>query len=110
MIQYKKYINYLFFSLLLFTIVSFSSIKLKENNQNDSYKLVWSDEFEYKGLPDSTKWNYEVGGHGWGNNEKQFYTEKSLENSFVRDGKLHIVALKKDFENSNYTSARLTTS
>lgn len=73
------------------------------------YNLVWSDEFEYSGLPDSTKWNYEVGGSGWGNNEKQFYLEKSLENSFVKDGKLHIVALKNDFENKLYTSARLAT-
>ncbi|NCQ58843.1 MAG: family 16 glycosylhydrolase [Flavobacteriales bacterium] len=73
------------------------------------YKLVWSDEFEYVGLPDSTKWNYDIGGHGWGNNEKQFYREKSIENSYVKDGKLHIVALKKDYENSKYTSSRLTT-
>lgn len=73
------------------------------------YNLVWSDEFEYSGLPDDTKWNYEVGGNGWGNNEKQFYLEKSLENSFVKEGKLHIVALKKDFENNKYTSARLAT-
>lgn len=73
------------------------------------YELVWSDEFEYSGLPDSTKWNYDIGGHGWGNNEKQFYLEKSIENSFVKGGKLHIVALKKDFENNNYTSARLAT-
>lgn len=73
------------------------------------YKLVWSDEFDYSGLPDSTKWNYDIGGHGWGNNEKQFYLEKSIENSFVKAGKLHIVALKKPYKNSEYTSARLTT-
>lgn len=73
------------------------------------YKLVWADEFEYSGLPDSTKWNYDIGGHGWGNNEKQFYLEKSLENSYVKEGKLHIAALKKAYENSQYTSARLTT-
>ncbi|MDP2089434.1 MAG: family 16 glycosylhydrolase [Flavobacteriaceae bacterium] len=73
------------------------------------WKLVWSDEFDYTGLPDSTKWTYEVGGHGWGNNEQQFYLEKSLENSYVKEGKLHIAALKKDFENLHYTSARLTT-
>ncbi|MFA6945337.1 MAG: glycoside hydrolase family 16 protein, partial [Pedobacter sp.] len=60
-------------------------------------------------LPDSTKWTYEEGGHGWGNNEKQFYLGKSIENSYVKDGILHIVALKRDFENSNYTSAKLTT-
>ena len=23
------------------------------------WKLVWSDEFDYQGLPDKTKWNYE---------------------------------------------------
>ncbi|MBI9042089.1 family 16 glycosylhydrolase [Lutibacter sp.] len=73
------------------------------------YNLVWSDEFEYSGLPDSLKWNYRSGGQGFGNNEKQFYLEKSLENSFVKNGKLHIVALKKDIENKHYTSARLTT-
>lgn len=73
------------------------------------YKLVWSDEFEYSGLPDSTKWNYDIGGHGWGNNEKQFYLEKSIENSFVKEGKLHIASLKKDYEDLHYTSTRLTT-
>jgi beta-glucanase (GH16 family) len=73
------------------------------------WNLVWSDEFNYTGLPDRKKWNYEVGGDGWGNNEKQFYVEKSLKNSFVENGKLHIVALHQDFKNSMYTSARLTT-
>ena len=40
------------------------------------YNLVWSDEFEYSGLPDDTKWNYEVGGNGWGNNEKTILFRK----------------------------------
>lgn len=79
------------------------------SKKNEEYQLVWSDEFEYNGLPDSTKWNYEVGGNGWGNNEKQFYSSKLLENANVNNGKLHIVALEKEFENSKYTSARLTT-
>jgi beta-glucanase (GH16 family) len=72
-------------------------------------KLIWSDEFNVNGLPDSARWSYDVGGHGWGNGEKQFYLAKSPENSFVRDGKLHLVALKKDYENLHYTSAKLTT-
>ncbi len=74
-----------------------------------TWSLVWGDEFDYNGLPDSSKWNYDVGGHGWGNNEKQFYLENSLENGYVNDGLLHIAALKKDFEKSAFTSARLTT-
>jgi len=40
----------------------------------NKWKLVWSDEFEYTGLPDPKKWTAETGGHGWGNNELEFYT------------------------------------
>lgn len=72
-------------------------------------KLVWSDEFNYKGLPDSTKWNYEVGGNGYGNNEAQFYTENRLENARVEDGNLIIEARKENWEKNKYTSARLLT-
>jgi beta-glucanase (GH16 family) len=73
------------------------------------WSLIWNDEFNKKGLPDSSKWKMDVGGHGWGNNEKQFYVEKSVENAYVKVGILHIVALKKDYEKSNYTSAKLIT-
>ena len=105
----KKYVSFFIFGLIIIAITSFSINYQEINHQKKSYKLVWSDEFNYTGLPDATKWNYDVGGHGWGNNEKQFYLEKSIENSYVKDGKLHIVALKKEYENSPYTSARLTT-
>ena len=40
--------------------------------QDPAWQLVWSDEFDTPGLPDSGKWSYEVGGHGWGNRELQF--------------------------------------
>lgn len=70
-------------------------------------KLVWSDEFDYTGLPDSSKWGYDLGGHGWGNNEKQFYTDKKLQNASVKDGLLSITAIKEAFEGAAYTSARL---
>jgi beta-glucanase (GH16 family) len=70
-------------------------------------ELVWADEFDYSGLPDSTKWSYEVGGSGWGNNELQYYTEKQLKNASVADGKLTIAALFESFGGKSYTSARL---
>ena len=73
------------------------------------WKLVWSDEFNYEGLPDSTKWNYDVGGHGWGNNELQYYTYKTIANARAANGKLVIEAIKEKKENNNYTSARLIT-
>ncbi|WP_445263765.1 glycoside hydrolase family 16 protein [Rhodohalobacter sp. 8-1] len=72
-----------------------------------SRELVWSDEFDYKGLPDSTKWGYDVGYIA--NNEKQYYTESRLENARVEDGRLVITAIKEDWEGFDYTSARLVT-
>jgi beta-glucanase (GH16 family) len=77
--------------------------------QKSKWKLVWSDEFNYKGLPDSTKWNYETGGNGWGNNELEYYTAKREENARVEKGMLIIEARKEAYEGMHYTSARLVT-
>lgn len=76
---------------------------------DDPYQLVWSDEFDYTGLPDSTKWSYDKGAGGWGNDEAEYYTSSRLKNSEVRDGFLFINAIKEDFEGKKYTSARLVT-
>ena len=78
---------------------------------DSKYKLVWSDEFDYSGLPDARKWSFDVEGNasGWGNNEAQFYTKERIQNAEVKDGFLRITALKEDFEGKKYTSARLRT-
>lgn len=67
----------------------------------------WQDEFEYTGLPDSEKWGYDVGGHGWGNNELQYYTNARKENARVENGKLIITAIKENMEGKEYSSARI---
>lgn len=72
-------------------------------------KLVWSDEFDTPGLPDTTKWGYDVGGNGFGNNELQFYTRRRAENARIEAGKLIIEARKENYQGSAYTSARLLT-
>lgn len=72
-------------------------------------KLVWHDEFNYEGLPDKTKWNYDTGGHGWGNGEAEFYTANRLENARVEKGCLVIEARKETMGKNAYTSARLVT-
>lgn len=77
--------------------------------QNSGYKLIWKDEFDKDGLPDSTRWNYDVGGGGWGNNELQFYTSRRSENARVEKGMLILEARKEKWENRDYTSARLVT-
>ncbi|ERJ11606.1 glycoside hydrolase family 16 protein [Haloplasma contractile] len=73
-----------------------------------SYSLVWEDQFDYEGKPDPNKWHLETGGHGFGNAEKQYYTD-CIENAYVKEGKLTIVAKKEDYKNNNYTSAKLST-
>lgn len=72
-------------------------------------QLVWSDEFNYNGLPDSSKWSYDVGGDGWGNNELQYYTSADTANVLVKNGKLYLTALKQQQGKNSWTSARLVT-
>ena len=68
--------------------------------------LVWSDEFNGSSdTPESSKWTYDLGGGGWGNNEDQTYTNTRT-NSFVSNGTLKIKAVKSGAE---WTSARLKT-
>lgn len=71
--------------------------------------LVWADEFDLPGLPDPARWSDDVGGHGWGNQELQFYTRGRLENARVENGHLVIEARSERWEGRAYTSARLVT-
>ena len=71
------------------------------------YHLVWSDEFE-GGSIDGSKWVYDIGGGGWGNNEYEYYTNRG-QNSYVQNSILHIKAIKESFEGKEYTSARMKT-
>lgn len=70
--------------------------------------LVWSDEFDVDGAPNSSKWSYDLGAGGWGNNESEYYTSRP-ENVIVQNGSLKIKAIKESYGGSNYTSARILT-
>ncbi|MFT3902484.1 MAG: family 16 glycosylhydrolase [Niabella sp.] len=72
------------------------------------YTLVWSDEFDGSAI-NTSNWNFEQGGNGWGNNELEYYTNSS-KNAFVSNGNLIIEARKETVGSNNYTSARLNTS
>ena len=39
---------------------------------------AWQDEFDRDGAPDPAKWGYDTGGHGWGNNELQYYRSQNV--------------------------------
>jgi beta-glucanase (GH16 family) len=76
-------------------------------------KLVWSDEFEIEGAVNPENWHHQTifpNGFSWYNDEIQHYTDR-IENSFVKDGNLNILAKKEDYTDQNvlknYTSARL---
>jgi beta-glucanase (GH16 family) len=72
-----------------------------------TWRLVWADEFDRDGLPDSAKWVQEVGAHGWGNRELQLYTRGRRENARVEGGRLIIEARRDGHEGHEYSSARL---
>jgi beta-glucanase (GH16 family) len=64
------------------------------------WQLVWSDEFDYTGLPDSTKWNYEVGFVR--NAEMQYYTRANIKNARVENGVLVIEGRRERLANPKY--------
>jgi beta-glucanase (GH16 family) len=95
--------NFLFSIALLFIGTSLYSQEV----------LVWSDEFNIDGAIDSSKWFHQTqlpSGGNWYNNEEQHYTDR-LENSYVSNGILNIVAKKEEYTEQGvtkqYTSARL---
>ncbi len=99
-------ILFVFLFFFIFTPACTSPVE-KEKPVEKEWTLVWQDEFDGVHVNEA-KWNYEIGGHGWGNNELQYYTGRN-ENVYVKDGQLVIEARKENYENREYTSARLTT-
>ncbi|PHI20673.1 beta-glucanase [Lewinellaceae bacterium SD302] len=76
-------------------------------------QLVWSDEFEGEGALDPTKWYHQTiipDGNSWFNGEVQHYTDR-IDNSFVDNGTLKIVAKRETYTDQGvtkqFTSARL---
>ena len=78
------------------------------------WTLVWQDEFNQASL-DLTKWSHEIGGHGWGNNELQYYTDDES-NALIKDDHLIIRAnivpagMGEPNQLRYFSSARLRTS
>jgi len=76
-------------TLILF--LCFMAFPVQESEPE--WKLVWSDEFNYNGLPDTSKWGNEVGFVR--NNELQYYTKHRIENTRVVGGNLLIIGRKE---------------
>ena len=100
-------------------LMAFACKKSSSNNNNNNQNpppaptldwkfdtlITWNDEFSTDGAVDNTKWSYDVGGNGWGNNELEYYTNAL--NDSIKNGILYIVAKKENFGGKNYTSARI---
>jgi beta-glucanase (GH16 family) len=71
------------------------------------YHLAWSDEFNTSTF-NTSNWNVENGGGGWGNNELEYYTGR-MQNLFLSNGNLIIEARQETYGANSYTSARINT-
>jgi beta-glucosidase len=125
----QSYQNPSLFGSLIFYQVGQESASVSEEPEAEStevvsvdttgtLELVWSDEFEGEaGTPvNPDNWTHEIGGHGWGNNELEYYTDRPENASLDGNGNLAIVARQEaldnylcQFEQCQYTSARLIT-
>lgn len=90
------------------TLFPFGSFAFAEAPAGYQWTTTWADEFNNTGVPDPSKWNYQLGPNG---DEAQVYTN-STDNSYVENGHLRITALKGTYTSRgrtyNYSSARLT--
>ncbi len=82
--------------------------------QDKGWELVWEDQFEGETL-DTDNWSYQTGNGnayglpaGWGNNERQYYTNLGS-NLQVSGGTLKIIAREQSLGGEDYTSARIRT-
>jgi beta-glucanase (GH16 family) len=66
----------------------------------------WEDSFTGSGAAWSGNWNIEEGGHGWGNNELQYYTP-GANNNWQTSNRLVIQAKKQSWGGRAYTSSRI---
>lgn len=102
-----------FFSIFLSISLIYSCIATQRpSSGGKNLRLVWSEEFNYTGLPDTTKWSYDAGDGcpnicGWGNNELQYYNIHRRENARVEKGHLVIEARREKTGSREYSSARM---
>ena len=104
-----------FVLLAAVALVAYGQSQTTSSPAGSLWTLVWKDEFDGANgsAPDSSKWNLETGGDGWGNHELEYYTSR-LQNAQIQNGSLVITASKETYTGTNgvtrnYTSARMKT-
>ena len=106
----QRIIVYIILFVILAACAAAKPTPFSVTTDGGTWELIWADEFDDEGLPDSEKWGYETGYVR--NDELQYYTEKRTENARVEDGTL-IIEARKDGgvpgATRGYTSASLHT-
>ncbi len=88
-----------FYLAVTFSVACHSPKVTTDNNASDGYKLVWADEFNKNGAPDSANWSYEKGFVR--NEEIQWYQE---ENARCENGLLVIEGRREKKPNPGYVA------
>jgi hypothetical protein len=74
---------------------------------NAHAQLWWGDEFNGSGSPSSSNWNIDHANGGFGNNELQFYTNRTS-NVTQGDNCLQLIARSENYGGNAYTSGKIT--
>lgn len=96
---------------LLLLILMGCEKEAKQTVPERSWELVWSDDFTGAAgnAPDASKWAFDIGATGWGNQELQFYTNRPSNVSLDGKGNLVITARQESYFGAPFTSARVKT-
>lgn len=106
-----KKTNFLIATALLVSPLAMAASSQNGTGETDGYKLVWQDLFDANEL-NLQRWNIEVNGDGGGNNELQYYTDRTDNVRLGDDGKgngcLILTAKKEVYGGRQVTSGRIT--
>ena len=96
-------------SFLLAAMCACGGTQSEDTAQDPDYQLVWEDDFEGPAgqMPDEANWNFDIGGHGWGNNQLEHNTARPENAGIDGQGNLVITAREESYQGNTYTSARI---
>ena len=68
--------GFILYSVFLSSLANASDIDLSAPMDKGGWKLIWSEEFDYTGFPDSTKWSYDTEGNVYRSEERRVGKER----------------------------------
>ena len=78
--------GFILYSVFLSSLANASDIDLSAPMDKGGWKLIWSEEFDYTGFPDSTKWSYDTEGNVYQWGIEDYGLERTDGRSFIYIG------------------------